>query len=180
MLTDKRRTDEQRHAIMCPLFYVHKHTVIKFHQHFSSWLSSYAIHNLKIKYKNKYNKQSLKQRNQKQLLFYAKLSDLIDIPIKLCEDTLTVTEIWRIQECYEKRNQREMTWKQRKGEQPFSRVIPCPDLIHISIKLHEDIPNCYWVTAHTRMLGKINQRGITWKIKKRRPIILVCNTSFWL
>ena len=38
-------------------------------------------------------------------------------------------------------NQRDITWKLRKGEQSFLCMTCCPDLIHIPIKLHEDILN---------------------------------------
>ena len=57
--------------------------------------------------------------------------------------SLTVTELWRVQECLEKINQRGETWKLRKGEQLFLCGTHRPDLIHIPIKLHEDILNCY-------------------------------------
>ena len=79
----------------------------------------------------------------------------------------TVTELHRIQECLEKINQRGITWKVRKGEQSFLCVTYRPDLIHISMKLHEGIINGYidTVMANTRMFGK-NQRGITWKLRK--------------
>ena len=40
-------------------------------------------------------------------------------------------------------NQKSITWKIRKGEQSFLCTAHCPDLIHIPIKLHEDILNSY-------------------------------------
>ena len=40
-------------------------------------------------------------------------------------------------------NQRDITWKLRKGEQSLLCKTHCHNLIHISIKLHEDIPNGY-------------------------------------
>ena len=43
----------------------------------------------------------------------------------------------------EKINQRGKTWQLRKGEQSFLCATHRPDLIHIPIKLHEDILNCY-------------------------------------
>ena len=43
----------------------------------------------------------------------------------------------------EKINQRGITQKLRKGEQSFFKVTLCLDLIHIPMKLHEDIPNSY-------------------------------------
>ena len=46
-----------------------------------------------------------------------------------------------------------------------------PDLIHIPIKLHEDIPNNYGVIARTRMFEK-NQRGIAWKLRKEEQSFL--------
>ena len=63
-------------------------------------------------------------------------------------------------------NQRGITWKLRKGEQSFLRTTHRCDLIHIPIKLHEDIPNDYLVMSCTRILKKSNQRGITWKLRK--------------
>ena len=70
---------------------------------------------------------------------------------------------------WKKINQRGKTWKLRKGEQSFL-CATCPNLIHIPTKLHEDILNGYRVKKHTRMLtddsGKINQRGITQKLRK--------------
>ena len=40
-------------------------------------------------------------------------------------------------------NQRGITWKIRKWEQSFLCTTHHPDLIHIPIMLHEDIPNGY-------------------------------------
>ena len=40
-------------------------------------------------------------------------------------------------------NQRGITWKIRKGEQSFFCMTHHPDLMHIPIKLHEAILNCY-------------------------------------
>ena len=54
-----------------------------------------------------------------------------------------VTELQRIQECLEKNNKRGITWKVQKGEQLFLYMTSRPDLIHIPIKLHEDIPTGY-------------------------------------
>ena len=88
-----------------------------------------------------------------------------------------VTELCPVQEFWKKNNQWGITWKQIKGEQSFLSVTHCPDLIHIPIKLHEGILNYYRIMAPTRMFGKINQRGITWKIRKGGTIILVHDTS---
>ena len=52
-----------------------------------------------------------------------------------------VTELWHIQECLEKINQRDITWKLRESEQSFLCATRRPDLIHIPLKLHEDILN---------------------------------------
>ena len=41
-----------------------------------------------------------------------------------------------------------------------------PYLIHIRIKLHEDIPNGYCVTANTRMFRKKNYKGQNLESKK--------------
>ena len=43
----------------------------------------------------------------------------------------------------EKINQRGITWKKRKGEQSLLCTTHRHDLIHIPVKLHEDIPNSY-------------------------------------
>ena len=40
-------------------------------------------------------------------------------------------------------NYRGKTWKIRKGVQSFLCATHCHDLIHITIKLHEAIPNSY-------------------------------------
>ena len=40
-------------------------------------------------------------------------------------------------------NQRGITWKIRKGEQSFLCMTHSHDLIHVPIKLHEDIPKGY-------------------------------------
>ena len=45
-------------------------------------------------------------------------------------------------------------------------------IIHIPIKLHKDIPNGNWEMECTRMLEKINQRGIPWKLRKREQSFL--------
>ena len=42
-----------------------------------------------------------------------------------------------------RKNQRGMTQILRKGKQSFLCATRCPDLIHILIKLREDIPNGY-------------------------------------
>ena len=55
--------------------------------------------------------------------------------------SITVTELWRVQEYLEKVNQRGIIWKLRKGDQSFLCVMHHHDLIHIPIKLHEDILN---------------------------------------
>ena len=52
-------------------------------------------------------------------------------------------------------NQRGRTWRIRKGEQSFLSATHRYDLIHIPIKLHEDIPKGYRVIARTRMFAKI-------------------------
>ena len=56
--------------------------------------------------------------------------------------------------CLENNNQRDITWKIRKGEQSFLCVTYCHNLIHIPMKLHEGIPNGYLVMARKRMFGK--------------------------
>ena len=54
-----------------------------------------------------------------------------------------VTDLWSVQEYLEKINQRGITWKLRKGEQSFLCMTHRLDLIHIPMKLHENIPNSY-------------------------------------
>ena len=51
------------------------------------------------------------------------------------------------------------------GEQAFLCTIHCLDLIHIPLKLHEDISN--GLLSVQECLEKINQRGITGKVGKR-------------
>ena len=72
--------------------------------------------------------------------------------------SLTVTELWRVQECLENNNQSGITWKQR-GSKLFLCALRRPDLIHIPTKLHEDIPNGYWVMRRTRMLTDVRTDG---------------------
>ena len=67
---------------------------------------------------------------------------------------------------WEKTNQRGITWKLRKRDQSFLCATHRPDLTHITVNLHDDILNCYWIEKRTRMFGKISQRGITWKLRK--------------
>ena len=75
------------------------------------------------------------------------------------------------------KNKRGITWKKRRGT-----IIVVPthhlDLIHIPTKLHEDIPKGYWVMARTRMFGKNNRRGITWKLRKGEQSFM-WDTSSW-
>ena len=69
---------------------------------------------------------------------------------------LTVTEIWSVQECLKKKNnQRGMTWKVREGEQSLLYVTHRHVLIHIPLKLYEDIPYGYGVMSRTKILEKI-------------------------
>ena len=77
----------------------------------------------------------------------------------------TVTESWCVQEkkTKQKNNKKKkkkkkkktttkgITWKLRKGEQLFLCSTRRPDLIHIPIKLHEDIPNGYTVMWRPRI-----------------------------
>ena len=59
--------------------------------------------------------------------------------------SVMVAEIWGIQECLEKINQRGITRKLRKRKQSFLCRTHCLDLIYVSIKLQEDIPNVFGV-----------------------------------
>ena len=77
----------------------------------------------------------------------------------------TVTELCSVQECLGKNNQRGITQKLGKGEQSFLCMTRPPDLIHIPIQLHEDIPNGYRVMKCTRMFGKNQSMGTTWKLR---------------
>ena len=77
---------------------------------------------------------------------------------------LSVIELWKVQECLgEKINQRGITRKLRKGKQLFLCLSCHLDLMHIPIKLHDDIPNGYW---YKNVSKKINQRDITQKLRK--------------
>ena len=57
--------------------------------------------------------------------------------------SLAITELWLMQECFEKIIQRGITWKLRKGEQSFLFETHRRGLIHIPMKLHKDILNSY-------------------------------------
>ena len=51
-----------------------------------------------------------------------------------------------------KSNQREVTQKVRKGEQPFLHATRRLDLIHIVMKVHQNIPYGYLAMARTRIV----------------------------
>ena len=53
-----------------------------------------------------------------------------------------VTELWRTQQCLWT-EEREVTPKLRKGEQPFLYATYYLVIMHIAIKFHHDIPNSY-------------------------------------
>ena len=78
---------------------------------------------------------------------------------------------------FRKINQRDITWKIRKGEQSFLCTTHRHNLLHIPIKLHEDIPNGYRVMACTRMFEKNKSKGHNLETKKGGTIILVCDAS---
>ena len=62
----------------------------------------------------------LKKKTWKKLIKGARSLDLILIPLKLHEDiSQMVTDLWGVQEFLGKNNQKGITWKLRKGEQPF-------------------------------------------------------------
>ena len=105
--------------------------------------------------------------------------DLIHIPIKLHKDILNCYWIRERTRMFGKMNQKDITWKIRMGEQSFLCMTHCPDLIHIPIKLHEDIPNGYWVMAHTRMFGKYSSKGHNLETKKGKTMIHVRDTLSW-
>ena len=69
--------------------------------------------------------------------------DLIHIPKKLHEDIPNGYRVMSLKRILKKNNQRPLTWKLRKREQSFLCATQHPDPIHIPIKLHEDILNCY-------------------------------------
>ena len=62
-----------------------------------------------------------------------------------------VTELWVVQEFVGNSYQRGITWKLRKGEQLFLRATHRLNLIHIPIKLHEDIMHSERVIECTRV-----------------------------
>ena len=79
--------------------------------------------------------------------------------------SLTVTELWHIQECLEKSKGHNLETKKRGTT--ILCVAYCSDPIHIPMKLHKDIP------CGTFKNGwKKNQRGITWKLRKREQSFL--------
>ena len=59
------------------------------------------------------------RKREQSFLCTAHRHDPIHIPIKLHEDTPTITDLWCVQECLEKINQKGITWKQRNGKQSF-------------------------------------------------------------
>ena len=63
-------------------------------------------------------------------------------------------------------NHRGIPRKISKREQSFLCATHRHDLIHIPIKLHEDILNCYRIMERTRMFVNVNQRDITLKLRK--------------
>ena len=83
------------------------------------------------------------KKGEQSFLYATRRPDLIHMLIKLHEGTLTVTELWRVQECLGKFSQRGITNKLRRGGQSYLCATRHPDLMHIPIKLHEDIPNDY-------------------------------------
>ena len=95
--------------------------------------------------------------------------------------SLTVTESWPYKSVGNN-NQRDITWKPRKGGQSFLRATRRSDLIHIPIKLHEDILNCYRNMERTRMFEKKKKKkskGHDLESKKEGAIIIVRDTSSW-
>ena len=101
--------------------------------------------------------------------------DLINIPIipiKLHERIHTGYWVMARSRMFGKNNT-SITWNLRKGEQSFLYALRPrhPDLIYIPIKLPEDIPNGYWVSANTRMLRKLS-KGKTWKVRKGKQLFL--------
>ena len=71
--------------------------------------------------------------------------------------SITVTELWHIQE-YWKKSKRHNS-KIKKGEQSFLCRACRPDLIHIPVMFHEDILNGKLVMAHIRIFGIIIKRA---------------------
>ena len=66
------------------------------------------------------------------------------------------------------KNQRGITGKLRKGEQSFLCLTCGLDLIHIPIKLQEDISNSYRVLECTRMFEKNGSKGHDYRKKLRK------------
>ena len=78
-----------------------------------------------------------------------------------CPDLILTTELWHVQECLEKINQKDIhvTWKLRKREQTFLCATGHADLIYIPINLYD---NTLTVTELWHLQGcleKINQMG---------------------
>ena len=69
-------------------------------------------------------------------------------------------------------NQRGITWKIRNGEQLFLCMSHHRDLIHILVKLHEDIPKGYRVMVRTRIFGKKYSKGHSLETKKEEQSFL--------
>ena len=60
-----------------------------------------------------------------------------------------------------KTNQKAVTQKLRKGEQPFLYATCRLDLIHIAMKFHQNIPYGYLVMVHTRIVYSGQMDGWT-------------------
>ena len=75
----------------------------------------------------------------------------------------------------EKINQRGITWKIRKGEQSFLCATHHCNLIHIPIKCMKIPQRLLSYGAYKNVWKKINQRGITWKLRKGEQSFL-CET----
>ena len=132
----------------------------------------------KISIQNNQRDITLKETNWKQPLLHKTCGpDLIHIPIKLHEHIPNSNWVMVHTKMFEKNNNKKgITWKQRKGEQSILCLTCWPDIIHILIKLYDDIPNGYRVMSCIRILLKLS-KGHNLGLKKGGTIILLQDIS---
>ena len=80
--------------------------------------------------------------------------DLKHIPIKLHEDIPNLYRVMVKKRISGKNSTKGNNLETKKGQTIILVRNHCPVLIHVPIKLHEDIPNHYRVMAYTRMFRK--------------------------
>ena len=88
----------------------------------------------------------------------------------------TVTELWGVQE-WHKKQQKTIKMPLRNGKKESIRNYMWHfALIHIPVKFHEDIYNCYCVMVHTKKLRF--SKGHNSESKKGLTVIIVWGTIY--